>query len=249
MDSQLVISKRVIFAGLFGAVVISGAMYYSITHPEESRPTRDQLGSESNGTVIINSTRGGSLSKNNINELTQTDVLARNIIGPYIQTLENETYTTEDANKIIADATREMFILDYTPLDPKTILTTEDVSKEASLDYKQSLYEITKPLFTLEKYELTLYAEAVDENSKEKFDELSRIADTYNAIADDILAITAPNDISAVHLSLVNSFYKFSAVLRALSKGYDDPAASLSGTGNFTAVEEDIQQAFTNLKT
>jgi hypothetical protein len=142
-----------------------------------------------------------------------------------------------------------MLTIDFTPLTVKDIKIGEAIDKISVEIYKDALYQVMQPLFDLKEYELTIYAKAVRDNSKQEFDRLPRIATLYKQAGDNALSITAPRDISAVHLDIINSLYRFSVILNELAKGYDDPAASLSGVANFTQAESQFGNAFDNLKT
>ena len=170
-------------------------------------------------------------------------------LNSYLKQSQQGTYSQQAKERIVEDATKQMFTLNFNSKQPKDILTTNNVSKVRAIEYKTSMHNAVKPLFKLTEYELTIYARAIRDNSKEDFDTLQKISEIYKQAGDDILAIVSPQDVSTVHLDIINSLYKFSVVLSNLAKGYDDPAASLAGSGQFNAAEEGVEQAFNKLQT
>ncbi len=261
MENDFVFSKRLLYATIFGVVVIGGAFYFSqketpIQTATQQESTESILTEGDYTTILIEespttepTTAGKGVFDTEEAPLTETDILTRNVIGPYLEQLQDETYSQADSERIAESAVAEMLTLDYTPLTKESVTTSSDVSTEATAQYKRDLYTAIKPIFELTEYELTLYARAVRDNSKDEFDALRAIANTYTQAGAEALTVSPPSDVSAVHLDIVNSLYKFATVLMKLSKGFDDPAASLAGTGNFTEAEEDIQHAFSQLQT
>jgi len=257
MDNNFVFSKRLLYATIFGAVVIGGAFYISqkevYTEPKESSVEETVTITETFSTEAqlntIEEPVNPGLNVTEEPELTETDILTRNILQPYIEQNNSDTYSPQSKDRIIANATKEMFTLAFTPLEPKDLVTMQDSSKESIIQYKKNLYTAIKPIFELDEYELDIYARAVRDNTKKEFDSLITIADIYTDAGDFALTVSVPNEVSAVHLEIINALYKFAVVLNELAKGYDDPAASLSGTGNFIEVEEGIQHAFSRLQT
>ncbi len=256
MSAPPKMSKKLLYATVFGVVIVGGALYVS-TNTKVAIPKEEVLADSNLETVQTidtlwqdtdNASQENSLT-GTTPSLTETDILTRNLISPYVEQVENDTYTKSSGKKIVDEITEQIFTLDYDPLNLTDILITNDLSKSSTLQYKNNLYKAMQPLFGLDEYELTIYARAVQNNSKGDFDSLSMLADVYSKVSDEILTITAPEDVSSVHLAVINSLYKFSTVLQDMSKGFNDPAASLSGTGNFTQAEESLTQSFNRLKT
>jgi len=263
MDTGFRLSTKLLYASFLAVAIIGSALYLS------TRDTPSQSTLETGGTELAvndtdktvdstsESTQGSTndaesqeadLSQAPERALTNTDLLTRNLLKPYIEQSNNGSYSATSKTNIVENATKEMFIIDYRPLQTYDISTTQDTSKNSAAVYKKRLHEAIKPMFELKEYELTIYARAVRDNSKEEFDSLTAIASVYKTAGDEALLISAPADAATEDLSVINSLYKFSTILTALAKGYDDPAASLAGTGNFTQSEEALGQAFDTLK-
>ncbi len=260
MNNGFIFSKRLLYASIFGIVIIGGALLLAkstdesptkITTNTTEIPTKTIIlqadTSINNENLPTNVEVGETLTSPPI--LTETDILTRNVLKPYLEQSSTNTYSSQNGERIVSNATKELFTLAFTPLEAKDILTSQDSSKQSIIQYKKSLYTALKPIFELDEYELTIYARAVRDNDAVEFDSLASIATTYTKAADATLAITAPHEVSAIHLEIINALYQFATVLTELAKGYDDPAASLSGTGNFVAAEEAVQHAFSRLQT
>ncbi|GEM_PF-5786793 len=260
MNQGFILSKRLLVGSIFGITVIGGALYINTKNHISSNATQPSSQVAQNNKIDkpYLSTMGwedsllyvpaSDTTKVTNTDLNETEILTRNTLGPYIKQNQDGTYSKEANTSIVKNATAYMFILDYAPLTPSDIKTNTKIDKNTVLEYRQDLYAAVKPLFELDEYELTTYARAIQNNSKEDFDSLLTIASKYKQAGDGALALAAPNDVSAVHLAIINSLYKFSVILNELAKGYDDPAASLAGTGNFTKAENELADAFNKLK-
>jgi len=215
METGLVLSKKLLLSSVFGIVVVATALYVSTSSKEEvlvAQETNNTSGKDTSlifdlSTVPLNnpSDKKGAGTTEDIDNLSETDILTRNIFGPYIKQLQEGTYTQNSAAKIVQNATDYMFTLDYTPLLSKDILTTASTDYSTVKTYKNNLHNAMKPLFALKEYELTIYAKAVRDNSKEDFDNLASVAQIYKTAGDNTLAITSPSDVSAIHLAIVYS--------------------------------------------
>jgi len=266
MSTHFVFSNRLLYASVFGVVVIGGALYMSHTDNTAVQVPPTTI-AQVNKTVTITTeaiiqeenkeeqespnspTEDATGPSTPQQELTETDILTRNLLKPYIDQSNAETYSPRTSELIVTKATEELFTLEYTPFLEKDIIKTQKTDKDTILQYKKDLYSAIKPIFNLTEYELTLYGRAIQNNSKEDFDALLLVAQTYKQAAKQALLVTAPDNTNGIHLAIINSLNKFSLVLTTLAKGYNDPAASLAGTGNFTEAEESIGQAFSRLQT
>ena len=137
METGLVLSKKLLLSSVFGIVVVATALYVSTSSKEEvlvAQETNNTSGKDTSlifdlSTVPLNnpSDKKGAGTTEDIDNLSETDILTRNIFGPYIKQLKEGTYTQNSAAKIVQNATDYMFTLDYTPLLSKDILTTASV--------------------------------------------------------------------------------------------------------------------------
>ncbi len=260
MTENSTISKKMLISSIFGVIVILIAFgintkqRQSTPLPEaetQIKPSNTEITTNNTSPNIQTTLENKSASQINdeATDITETSMLTRNVLGPYLQQLQNGTYSQESKAKILKDATAYMLTLDFSPVRSSDLNINSSTDKSTVLEYKNKLQNIMQPLFDIPEYELTTYARAVQENSKEDFDKLSEISLLYKEAGTKALKLQTPKDISAVHLSIVNSLLKFSVIINELSKGFDDPAASLSGVANFTQVENEFGKAFDNLKT
>ncbi len=257
MGEPLVLSKKLLVSSVLGVLIIGGAFYISNkrnstpiiieTPVQNTATTDDKLVYNPDNSPTEDSTDNSATDEPE--SLTETDILTRNVIGPYLKQLKDGNYTPESGQQIVERATDYMLQLNFTPTTATELNIITDTSKPAVEIYKTQLQQALQPIFNLKEYELTIYARAIRDNSKDDFDSLANIATVYNNAALEVLKVPVPKDVSAVHLAIVNSLRKFSVILTELSKGYDDPAASLSGTANFSQAEEELGRAFEDLKT
>ncbi len=259
MIENSTISKKMLISSIFGIIIIliafgiSTKQRQSTPLPEtetQIKPVNTTLTTDNASLDIQTTLENNPTSQiNDESNITETSILTRNVLGPYLQQLQNGTYSQESKAKILKDATAYMLTIDFTPLTSADLNIIDATDKVTVTEYKNKLQNIMQPLFDIPEYELTTYARAVQENSKEDFDKLSEISLLYKQAGNEARQLQTPKDISAVHLSIVNTLLKFSVIINELSKGFNDPAASLSGVANFTQVENEFGKAFDNLKT
>lgn len=247
-------SRRIFFASLFGIGGILLALFISTRTPVT--PAGNLLSEQEEGTVATSSLSLTPLDWNATSTegtdditLRETEMLTRNVLGPYFSESSQGTYNEDVANTIIARAAEDATTLVYTPLTTTAVITSVATSTERVLQYKNELYEALQPVFALEEYELTIYARATEQNSATDFEKLTQYARVYRSTADALRAISAPGDAATIHVAILNSMYHFAVMLDALAAGFDDPARSISGIANFNAVESEFTRSFANLRT
>lgn len=256
-------SIRIVLASLLGFVLVGSALFTVIRHNGPSALTDTSASSqEATATTLTLTTedwqaalahkaalQSASTSSTTLSSLTETDQLVRSLLGPYFSETAQGAYSREQGVRIADRATAEALALVYAPLTPDDITTTNATSTTAVRTYKAAMQQALTPLFSLDEYELTIYARATEHNDPADFRMLAQYAAAYRTAGDAVRAIAAPRDVSAVHLAVVNNLYHLATVLDALAAGFNDPARSLSGVYNFTPVEEEFSQAFAKLNT
>ena len=278
MKIPFVFSTRLFFAMLFSGIVIGGALYskHNTAQPHTKKSEQKQLYTTSHTTTTQTGNTFATTSKHilaststsqqtpttqqvseeaqthtttSTKPLTKTDILTRDLLQPYLAQKRAHTYSPKTAKLIVQNATQNLFALDYTPLTVNDIHITKQTDTTRAIQYKKELQKALQAIFDLNEYELTIYGRAIKNNSKQDFDTLAHRAHIYETAGENARAVTVPQDAVEAHLALVNGLKKFAVVLTILSKGYNDPAGSLSGTKHFNEAEDDIAHAFTQLKT
>lgn len=190
--------------------------------------------------LLQGSTNDSTVSDAN---LTKTDILARELIGAYIQAKQFGEYDAQLFNDIVTVSAKNQFestTPSYTASDLTRILPT----KEGADAYVQSVRQALDPLTTIPEYELETFGRAVKEQNKQDFDTLLAHAALYNDTAKSLLEISVPNDAVETHLLLVNGLATFAHSLELLASSAEDPAQSFAAIKLFLESEEQVRAAF-----
>jgi len=186
-----------------------------------------------------------SLTNSTTASSTETDILAREIFGTYIQSKQQGSYDEEAFDFIIAQATNSKFgVRHNTTYSLDDVLTTADTSAARTLKYEGAFKDAIEPVITIGEYELTTYGRAIQTGDAEEFSKLMTAADVYQSIAEDLILITVPEDAARPHLDLVNSFSIFAKVLKVMASSPEDPVLTFVSTRDFVEGEDAIKTAY-----
>ena len=180
--------------------------------------------------------------------VNNTDLLAREIFGAYIQSKQQGVYDPEAFDFLIAQATDQQF--NYranAPYSIDDVLTSPDVSEIYIEAYKTQFQTAILPVTTIGEYELTTYGRAIESDDDAEFAKLTDAADVYESIATELIAITVPEDAAQPHLDVVNAFSVLALVLRDMSTNPEDPLLTFVSTRNFIEAEDGIKTAYSQL--
>ena len=171
---------------------------------------------------------------------TQTDLVAREIFGAYIQSKQQGTYDPQAFDALLAQVADEQFGARYTSQYTKEdLVTTADVSPERTLQYEQEFQVAITPVTNISEYELTTYGRALESGDEAEFQKLMKAATIYKQIAQNLLRIT--------HLDMVNSFDTFARILEGMGSSPEDPVLTFVATRNFIEGEDMIKAAYSQI--
>jgi len=188
----------------------------------------------------------GSASANGTS--TQTDLLAQEIFGAYIQSKQQGTYNSDSFDFMIAQATNAQFSNRFQPLYTlDDIATTQNTATQEVLRYEQKFQDAITPVTTISEYELTTYGRAIETRDEAEFEKLVSAANVYESIAHTLLSITVPEDAAQPHLDLINSFATFAEILTSMSSSPEDPVLTFVATRNFIEGEDAIKTAYSQI--
>ena len=185
---------------------------------------------------------------NSTNGTTNTDILAREIFGAYIQSKQQGTYDPAAFEFIISQSAEGHLASrprsNYSEAD---LSLTPDISTQQTLRYERAFQDALLPVTQIPEYELTTYGRAVQTQDESEFAKLVSAADIYAGIASSLISITAPTDAQEPHLDLVQAFDVFAQVLMQMSTSPEDPLLSFVATRNFIEAEDAIKAAYAQM--
>ena len=179
---------------------------------------------------------------------SQTDLLAREIFGTYIQSKLQGSYDSASFDFLTSQAAQAQFNKRH--VDPYTrtdVRVTADISTKRTLQYEKEFQDAILPVTTIGEYELTTYGRALQTNDHREFAKLESAANVYENIAQKLLTITAPEDAAQAHLDLINSFSVFATILQSMASSPDDPVLTFVATRDFIEGEDAIKNAYSQI--
>lgn len=147
-----------------------------------------------------------------------------------------ETYVRNDASGMLNENRKESLLdasiasLEVSARD--TLYTKHDIvvgddSAAVLRAYGNSINEIiTRHSFPTEN-EIAVFERALQSNSEAELEKLTNIANAYDAILTDTLTVSAPADLLAEHVALVNAYLAIRNDVRAMAASFDDPLYAL----------------------
>lgn len=179
---------------------------------------------------------------------TQTDLLAREIFGAYIQSKQQGTYNDEAFDFLTAEVVNSQFAVRYAPEFTQDDLTlSEDISKNNTEHYREDFRDVIAGISAIGEYELTTYGRALETKNEAEFAKLHDAATVYEDIAQQLLATSAPQDAARPHLDLINSFSTFAKILTTMGDDPEDPILTFVATRDFIEGEDAIKAAYSQL--
>ncbi len=207
-----------------------------------------QKDSDQNG---INDKEETELKKNELGITTdqestsanQTDQLAKEIFSLAVSLNQNGLLTqegVENLTKILGDQ----------------ILTTEEIENPES---EIQVQVIENSAENKEKYkaavlktiesaknkgfggELTEFSKIIAEES-DNTENLEKISQTYSDLADELIQIKVPEEISSIHKSLISELIRTSLSINLMSNYYSDPILSLRGIFLYKKYSDNVEK-------
>lgn len=179
-------------------------------------------------------------------QLTKTDILARELIGAYIQAKQFGEYDAQLFNDIVAVSAKNQF----EPMRPAYTaqdITTIAPSTSTANTYVHTVREALDPLTKIPEYELETFGRASRDNDDEAYATLFENATLYKNTAEQILKIPVPGDATETHLLLVNGLSMFARSLELLANSSTDPAQAFAAIKLFLESEEQVRAAFAGI--
>ncbi len=183
-------------------------------------------------------------------DLTLTEDTVQKIFSAYIRAKLTDTYDRDSFVQVVGSVTDDAF--NSTVNDPAytidDIKTTIEPTEANVIDYRNTLDKAMDPVIQIDEYELSTYARAVEQESKEEYAKLINASNAYKAVSVNLLIVPTPTDITSKHLELINIFTSFADTLENMGTSADDPIGSYVYMRDFLEKEEQIDDIFDSLR-
>ncbi len=195
---------------------------------EEVKAARNPLKPGPDDQLKINITVGNLVSAG-ANELTKTDILARDFFANFLSLYQSGKLDEQTKEKLtesfLAEINQEQLPDKYKISDIKII---NDNSKEAMELYGNKLENVLNGHIIPEN-EFVIFERAVKNEDQKEIQKLEPIASAYFQASQEILAIEAPSSASEMHLNLINSFFNIAKCIEKMETVFHDPVNAITG--------------------
>jgi len=196
--------------------------------------------------ILRGETTNGTSAGTSDTSLSKTDILARELIGAYIQAKQFGDYDPALFQEIVSVSAQNQFDVVLTKHTLESLRIVE--STEATADtYVHEVRALLEPLTKIPEYELETYGRAVTTQNTDDYATLADNARIYTHAADELLHVSVPRDATDTHLMLVNGLGAFAHALSLLSESTEDPAEAFSAIKLLLESEEQVRAAFAGI--
>lgn len=196
--------------------------------------------------VLRGETTNGTTTGTSDASLSKTDILARELIGAYIQAKQFGGYDPALFQEIVSISAQNQFDVVLTKHTLQSLHIVEPT--EATADtYVHEVRALLEPLTKIPEYELETYGRAVTTQNTDDYTTLADNARIYTHAGDELLRVSVPRDATDTHLMLVNGLGAFAHALSLLSESTEDPAEAFSAIKLLLESEEQVRAAFAGI--
>ena len=234
---------RIYTAIIVGIVMVSGALYYNLTHePPQADTGTSALQSERKHIAVVDSDNDGvpdwqddlidtePIFLNATN--TEPYVMPDTVTGQLVYQFTNDVTALDSlgllsANKetlvreTILDLEKKTAAHKYAETDLTNIITTSDPEALQAYGNLVALTIVTNK--TSEENELEIFSRMTADNNPKHLEKLKVIEDQYTAIIDTLLTMDVPQQYIFEHLAIVNSFSELKQDVYGMQLFFDDP--------------------------
>ncbi len=188
----------------------------------------------------------------NSSKLTETDEAAQDFFIA-IEALRQSDNLTPTALYNITSSISETILSEQLPetyafSDVKTVENTKQNQKKYMTDFKKIHSDAIKK--GLGK-ELGVFMQALGEGNKDQLASLSKYADIYKNMANQLKNISTPEELSTDHYLIINHYERIGISLINISESFENPTKGMIGVAGYkkwteesNIILEDIQDLF-----
>ena len=187
-------------------------------------------------------------------EMTAADIgligpaVANQLIAQYQTLKENGVYTPEVAGTVAREFGENIHAsVPYTYYAAEDLSVGTDRSYEGMLAYRAHIKAALDPIASLEKLEISIFAQYVETSDPAYLEELRAVVADYGIAREAVAAVTVPPDAVARHVDILNAMGQFGAALEALADNADDPITSTVLLRSYNDAENNMISSFNNL--
>lgn len=185
----------------------------------------------------------GINSENETTNTSQTDQLAKEIFSLAISLNQNGLLTEEgieNLTKILGDQIYQTEEIED-PIKTITISTIENNPTNKEVYKKEVLKTIEKSKSAGFGDELKEFSKIITEENQDNT-ALQKVSESYSDLADALVKIKTPEEISEVHKSLISEIIRTGSSIQLMSNYYSDPILSLRGVILYKKYSDNLEK-------
>lgn len=190
-----------------------------------------------------------SVSAEENNELTKTDILARDFFANFLALWESGNLNEESAGQLtesFLENINQQQLEDRYKISDLKIIGNED--KNSVKDYGNNLAEIIKKYYGLrEENELTIINQALEAQDEIGLQKLNAIIELYNDASLELIKIEVPKSIAYEHLIISNSAWNIAQALKLTKNFFIDTVQGLIGLKQYQLESVRANNALENI--
>lgn len=193
--------------------------------------------------------------KNKINpslesDLTETDKFSRELFAKYVNARESGDFKSGDYASLMlqyAEKASKEDIVIYKETDIKTI----QANKESMKEYGNNLAKIIKAKnkeYPLNEMFLLDKVTKEKPETKEKIEEFKNIAGRYSGIKEEMLKMSAPENVVRIHTQLINVLGIMSVSVENMQYIFNDPVKAMSWVAIYPHTADVLVESLKDLR-
>lgn len=189
-------------------------------------------------------------SISNVEPENETDRLAREFFSSFMALKQTGTLNTNAIQNIGDSIGQKVGSTNLPDVYLANEIKTVAASKVSLQKYQSDLEKVTIKYENADfGNELSIMADAMQNDEPTSAQDLSTIANTYRTLAKEMSKITTPKNVIRDHLELVNSYEKMGTALDKMSEVLDNPIVATTGTVMYARYTKEINQVVESIKT
>lgn len=185
----------------------------------------------------------------NQKELTQTDILARNLFSKYASLKQVGLSGDQDSIQNAAQAVAgSALVSEYVPYKESIIKISSDNSTEAIRAYGNNISSIIIKNAPKSESETVLVKEALEKGDAKILLKLDVVIEGYQKILNGLINTPVTNELASAHLSLINSVNKLLYINESFKKSFSDPTYAFQGLAMYQGAFIEMSQSYEGIK-
>jgi len=183
-------------------------------------------------------------------KLTSTDVLARDFFARYMELRQGGLSNDKvSQNEVIGQVLKNGIIVDSPKFYAfKDILVKTDSSDASVKRYGNDVGIVFKTYPHTGRDEAVIAKESMEKGDDDILKEIDPIISSYKNIVSGLLKISAPQNISGMHLSLINSISTFLFVAESLRKIDKDAMGAINGVSLYLEAGRSLEKSLASIR-